>query len=371
MEGEIPIAGLEAGPQLSGAASGSSFSALSEEGLDSYLEVLDIGLGTAEERVRPEVVHVDHLWLGAAMARSIFPEVPVVASCHAEELQVARENPELLRRVITPVRELDRVLVATPELARQAGRVFGVRSDRLVVMGQGIDTGLFRPSDVSATTAFKRAVTRHALSVAVRPELRLALVAAPEASGKRAVYAAFGEVMSRREGVAGIAICRGGDEQRATCQQRVAQVPGLQLISGRSRAVVADVLRGCHVAVVLGPQAHILALEALACGCRVVMPDLPGLEDWPKPGLVDVDALTRVSGLSLASRSASAAEDEGLGGEERLVAHVTRSLEEQLDRARQHGIDRTAVRVVSRSGWGSVFTGVERVYATLVGKRGA
>lgn len=365
---QIALGDLQDAPTLRGAAARRpSFAGLSEQALDDYLEALEIGLDGARKRARPEIVHVDHLWLAAAMARSIFHDVPVVASCHQEELQQASQAPDLLRRVIAPVRELDRVLVSIPELARQAGQIFGLRSDRLTVIGQGIDTSLFRPPDTSITAAFERAVKRHALAIPARHELRIAMLSSPDAPGTSAVLSAFGQVTARREGVAALVICDGQEEALEQCRHRAAQIPGLQLVGATSRGLVADVLRGCHVAVVLGSGVAVNALEALACGCRVVMPDLPSLRDWPKPGWRDPEALVRLAGLATAS---AVGRDEDAAVEGRLVSQLVDSLEEQLDLARQRRIDRAAVRVVSRCGWSSVFGPVERVYATLVGERG-
>ena len=57
--------------------------------LDRYRAAWRFHLGRVLADVRPDVIHVHHVWLLAALLRSLAPGVPIVNQCHATGLRQA------------------------------------------------------------------------------------------------------------------------------------------------------------------------------------------------------------------------------------------------------------------------------------------
>ena len=282
------------------------------------------------------------------MARSICPTIPIVASCHPSDFVVAERCPRLLRRVVPPVREVDHVLTACGADARRAGALYGIRSDRLGIIGAGVDALAFRPPEAAASVAFAAAVEAHALALPVRPALRVVLVARgdeelpPEPLSCLAAHCAPGG------GVLGVvlsgAAVPGGDEDGE-----------LYRVRASGATLRADLFRGSHLVVPWGDVTFLrqTALEALACGCRVMLPEAPEFAAWPDEELAAEEGIRRYPG-----------EGDGLA----------RALAEELGKARRPlsgrddgQRDAIALRVASRASWEAVFRAHGEVYRDVLG----
>lgn len=349
---DFPVPTMQSPPEAA-----DSFDALGERQLDAYLELLEGGLLRAVQHVRPDVIHVNYLWLAAAMARSVFPTTPVVASCHAIDFVLARRCAPLLRRVIPPARELQRVLVATTDDARAAGALYGIRSDRLVVAGRGVDTAAFRPPETTTGAAFQRAVERHQLDLPVHTALRIVYVGPATGTFIDALLGAANELCGRADGAQLICALETSDaEAVAAVRARVASDSAVHVLALSSRPALAALLRGSHV-LALGTRDDELlelSLEALACGCRVVVADEAAPAGWPPEGLAGPEEFTRVA----------------LGGALEAVDRrtaLTAALRAHLERARLGRPDAMAVRVASRWSWESVFRAIEQIYGACRG----
>ena len=342
-----------------------TFAQLSSKQLESYLELLGDAMDAARIRFRPDVVHVDGLWFAAAMARSLFHQTPVVATCHSEDLAAARAWPELTRRVVPPARGLERVFCATADQARQAGVIYGIRSDRLHLLGYGVDSALFFPAELATSGEFSRLVLRHDLKLPTKTALRVVHAGPLKTPGVEALA----EVMAGlSEYEAELLLVATVDEWDEEVAGRLAGKRHVHVVNAPGRDFVGEMLRGCHAAVVLGESQRVAvsALESLACGCRVLMPDFPALRDWPPKGAVDAGAIERVAALGelLAPQKHCTGNRPTYG---RLLDELGQGLRALLERGRDGRLNHTAVRITSRLSWGAHFRGMERLYATLSG----
>ncbi|PID39843.1 MAG: hypothetical protein CSA65_06650 [Proteobacteria bacterium] len=326
-------------PSMQSTAGAAAFDALDEEDLDRYLEAFERGLVRAAKRFDPQLVHVNYLWLGAAMARSILHDVPVVASCHSVDLENAGRCPQLLRRVIPPVRELQAVFTCTQGESRGAGSAYGIRSDRLQQLCRGVDTQRYRPPETTATASFASAVERWSLPLPVRPTLRVMVLADADDPELPLLINAL---RSTCEGAGGpiAVLCLDGDAMTSPSEE-----DGVFVIGASSEEVRAELLRGSHLVIPRGSAAEILGytLEALACGCRVLL-TCEKLTAWP------TDEVLAKGVLRVAPEAAA----------------ISAAVSELLSRSREGRLDKTALYVASRMSWEAIFRSVERVYAAAL-----
>ena len=70
-----------------------------------------------ESGALPDIIHSHHLWLASAVARKLFPAIPMVTSCHSTDLRQFLQCPHLRDRVLPHCRKIDRVLALSGDQA--------------------------------------------------------------------------------------------------------------------------------------------------------------------------------------------------------------------------------------------------------------
>ncbi len=63
------------------------FSDFTNEMLDAYLYAFASILKKNVQEFRPNLIHTHHLWLATALTRLLFPDIPLVTTCHGTELR--------------------------------------------------------------------------------------------------------------------------------------------------------------------------------------------------------------------------------------------------------------------------------------------
>lgn len=238
---------------------------LSEVELDRYRAAFGSVLRRAARELQPGVVHSHHLWLVTALARELFPELRVVASCHGTGLRQLELVPRLASLVEPFVSRLDAVFALTADQRDQVVERFGLASERVVVTGAGFRRGLFRR--------------------------------APSRVRRRVIYAGK---LSRAKGVPWLLeavrglelelwLAGGGEgEERLEVEALAAEVKA-KLLGTLSQEELAEVL--AHADLFVLPSFYeglpLVLMEALASGCRVVVNALPGVVSWLPGELVD------------------------------------------------------------------------------------
>lgn len=343
----------------------SRFSDLSEEQLEAYLFHFEQALRHARRAHAPELVHVNHLWLVAALCRRVFPDLPVVASCHGTGLRQAELCPHLLSRVQPDLRKLDRVLALTEEQAERIAALHGVAPERIVVSGGAVNTRIFGPPRKPRTGEFHQAADLLGLKVP-RTGLRLIYVGKLSlAKGVGALLDAAELLQARGRQFSLLLVGSGNGPEAEAIEERARRLcPPVYLLGRRSQQQVADLLRGCHIFVLPSffEGLPLSALEALVCGCRVVVSDLPGLRGWPAGGELAPGLMERVPlpEMEAVDRPRAVA----LPG---FVQALTAALERQMERAAAGSVELEAARLTGELGWDALFRRIQRIYRELLG----
>jgi glycosyltransferase involved in cell wall biosynthesis len=92
---------------------------------------------------RPDVIHSNHLFVLTALVRKLFPDLPVVATCHGTDLRQYNNCPHLRAYVRRYCRRLDRIIALSADQKNEIQRVYGLPSEKIVVVGGGYDGTVF------------------------------------------------------------------------------------------------------------------------------------------------------------------------------------------------------------------------------------
>lgn len=253
------------------------FSEFTPAVLDGYLQAFHGTLTQAVKDFHPHLIHSHHLWLVTALARVMFPKTPLVCTCHGTDLRQLELVPVLAPFVVPACSEVDRVLALhSGHVEKIAGR-YGLPPGRVVPVGAGYRDDIFRPA-VSCPVPRRR----EAFNIVYAGKLS-------RAKGLPWLI----EAVNRLDPPPGVKVrllvagSGGGEEAAAIQQQAAGGGDRVTLLGALPQEELAEVFRSADLFVL--PSFYeglpLVVLESIACGCRVVVTDLPGMNTWLPPAL--------------------------------------------------------------------------------------
>lgn len=314
-----------------------TWASLDDAELDAWERAFEAAIERAVAARRPDVVHVHHAWLTAAVARRVVPdEIPVVVHGHGSDLRQFALAPRAADRARAELARIDRLVVLHADQARAYEQACGIECTRAHVVGSGFEPERFDPTG--------RERWRGQRLVFVGKLAR--------AKGVDALLLAFERLRRRRPRAELVLVGgAGGPQSDALVAQARAQ-PGV-FVAGRLDD--DDLVRALHSAAVfvlpsLWEGVPLVLLEGAAAGAVTVATDLPGVVGELAPSLAG--GLHLVAGpRSLDGECCAPGELEPFA--ERLAAALERALDDagrgrrpDPERLRAHTWPAVAERVV-------------------------
>ncbi|MFQ5429343.1 MAG: glycosyltransferase family 4 protein [Phycisphaerae bacterium] len=324
----------------------SRFSALDARRLEAYRRAWRDHLSAVLERFRPDVIHSRHVWLLSSLVKDAAPDVPVVTHCHATGLRQMDLCPHLAEEVCRGCARNDRFCVLHRGHAEALVERLGVDRSRIRVVGTGYRDEIFhaggRGEDGRANLVYVGKYSR--------------------AKGLEQLLDAF-ERLSRRRAdlVLHVAGDGAGPEAEALRDRMARLAPRVEMHGQLDQASLADLMRRCAVFVL--PSFYeglpLVVVEAIACGCRVVCTDLPGLREalGPLPdGVVELLSMPRLCGPDVPVEADLPA----------FVDRLGRRIEAALDRQDASAQSEAMTAFLERFTWRAAFERVQAVWRELL-----
>ena len=234
---------------------------------------------------KPDAVLCHHLYLMTSIVRER-TELPVFAVCHSTDIRQMRSHGLERERIVSAVRSLDGIFALHDEQAGEIVDCYGVDADRVTVIGTGFDDEVFfreGGTDVCAQ-AMLEASSDEAADAAPKP---IELVYVGKISRKKGVGSLLDAVELLRDAGVGVhCVCVGGHGEAKEHDRLVEQAAQLgEAVELAGRLSQGDLVRAYRAAdVFVLPSFYeglpLVVVEALACGCRVAVSDLPGVRPW-------------------------------------------------------------------------------------------
>lgn len=319
------------------------FRDLTDEQLAAYEQCFAELLHLAIQDFQPDVIHSNHLWIMSALARKLFPEVPIIASCHGSDLRQFRSNPHLQEKVLGGCRDLDGVLALSRAQRDEIIELYGIDAQKVHVTGVGFNSNTFTWSPKKNAPPIRIVYAGKLSNAKGVPWL---LRAIEKLNGYDLTLDLCGSATGpEKEGIVAAA-------------ERLA--PSVRLHGNVEPARLAELMQQAHVFVLPSffEGLPLVLLEALACGCRSVATRLPGVEevfsDLEGNGfsLVDLPELKDI-------------DTPRLEAEEPFVERLANALRVQIEACLKD--PRTepcpdAELLLARYSWSAIFDGVEEIY---------
>ncbi len=314
--------------------------------LETYEAVFTRVLSEVVAAFQPDIIHSHHLWLVSALARRLFPAIPLVTSCHGTDLRQFANCPHLRAQVLSGCTRLDAALALSSAQKADIEDNYGLPPERIVVTGAGYNDRLFtvglKPAPFPVQLVYAGKMIRakglpcllRALPQVTTPNWQLHLVGG------------------------------GSGAERDECLRLAASLGERVVVHGQvPQARLAEIFRRAHVFVLSSffEGLPLVVLEALASGCRVVATALPGVREAAEGIGKDYIALVPTPRL----RQLDQPYPEDLPAFERDMARI---LTRQMTAAvREPQINLAAIaKPLAASTWRGIFTRIERVYFDLV-----
>ncbi len=224
----------------------------------------------AVDEFNPDVVVCHHLYLLTALVRSLVSGIPVFGVCHSTDLRQMRSHGLERDEIIRNICELDGIFALHGEQRAEIIALYGCDPNKVRVLGTGYNSVVF---------------TMPGQRLAERDELPLLYVGKIwEKKGVGCLLDALDQV--RVPGKSIHLRLVGGHNDAAEYErfQKQAEACAAKVEFMGRLGTEALVEAYQQAAVFVLPSFFeglpLVVVEALACGCRVVVSDLPGIRPW-------------------------------------------------------------------------------------------
>ncbi len=240
-----------------------------------------------DEQFAPDVVICHHLYLATAVARRVLAHRRMAAVCHSTDLRQLGQHDLRREFIVSAVGDLDVILALHEAQKEEIVRLFGVDPGSVAVIGTGYDARVFCRKDASCACGEGscRAVDAPRAQRRGSSNPRVLYVGKIwEKKGVRCLLEAADILAARGVGIELDLV--GGyssreEYDRIAARARECAIPP-RFLGTMTQSELAMQYRASDVFVLPSffEGLPLVAIEALACGCRVVMTDLPGIRPW-------------------------------------------------------------------------------------------
>lgn len=323
----------------------SRFSSLTDHQLAAYRQAWADHLRPIIEDFRPHVVHSHHLWIVSALLKDLAPATPIINHCHATGFRQMELCPHLAEEVRSGCARNDGFLALHRDHATRLVDCLGVETERVHVVGAGYRNELFH---VRGIDRYRKPALLYAGKFSA-------------AKGVPQLLDAFERLRFRYPDLALHIVGDGAGPEADSLRDRMDGMAPAVIRHGRlQQSELADVARRATVFVL--PSFYeglpLVLVEALACGCRLVATDLPGIMDELAPRLGA--ALETVSLPRLEEVDRPLAEDIPS-----FVSNLETALEKSISAPPIDDPEEMLPGALSHFTWNEVFSRTEKVWREI------
>ncbi len=253
---------------------------MTPEMAEQFKEAFLKAVARAVKELSPDIVLCHHLYFLTALVREAFPGLKVYGFCHNTDLRQMKKTDLERGFIREQIKRLDHIFV--PQRAQEEGvkEIYGVSSDKITRVGMGFNRKIFhvtgeRPSDGITRLVFAGKIAEKKGVVSLMRSLCL-----------------LGDLGKEIEVF--LAGSSGNEDELGLICELSKKAPVKVTFLGRlSQAELSKVYNRCDIFVLPSffEGIPLTVIEALACGDRAVMTDLPGIREWLSEAVPGADVL--------------------------------------------------------------------------------
>lgn len=320
----------------------SLFKDLKETRLTAYKSAFTQKLQHVVSRFEPDLIHSNHLFVLSALVRKLFPDLPVIATCHGTDLRQYNNCPHLRPFVKHYCQQLDRIIALTADQKKDISGLYEIPPEKIVVVGGGYDE-----------TVFTRAPKSPAGTVHI--------LYAGKFNRSKGVPWLLKSLLKIKDHDWHLHMAGGGNGPEYDSCMNLAEklAPKLTIHGFVSHRRLAELMKKAHIQVLPSffEGLPLVLFEGLASGCRLIATDLSGFSGVFRNAKRDTVDLIPLPPLETIDRPYQ--KDESF-----LEHQLCKSILDKMDAVRKSPDfdDPQAELIASGYKWPSVFERILSVY---------
>ncbi len=238
--------------------------------VEQFKHAFSVKIKMALETFNPDVIVCHHLYLLTSLVRHLVDALPVVAICHSTDLRQMRTHSLERAFIEEGICSLDRIFALHADQLLEISNLFKCDQEKIMILGTGYNAQRFKPST--------------SLSHDKQSASLLYVGKIWEKKGVGCLLDALDLLSLDTENVTVRLVGGHNDEeeyQRFLERASACKVPVEFLGRLDSDDLIYEYQRAdVFVLPSFFEGLPLVVVEALACGCRVVVSDLPGIRPW-------------------------------------------------------------------------------------------
>lgn len=243
---------------------------MTSEMVEVFEQAFTRRLRSAVEAFAPDVIICHHLYLVTSLVRETFPECKVFGFCHNTDLRQMKKNP--LRRdfIRSQIPKLDGIFALHAAQKEEIVSIYGAGPAKIRVVGAGYNQEIF-----------------HRKAEIEKPKEKRRLIFAGKISEKKGVMSLIRSLsyLTWREEEAEVVLAGGyGNQAEYDAIRSLAKKAPYKVhfLGKLSQEELAGEYNKSDIFVLpsFSEGMPLTMIEAMSCGCKVVITDLPGIRQW-------------------------------------------------------------------------------------------
>ncbi len=232
---------------------------------ESFLKQLE----EAVQDLNPDLILCHHLYLLTAIVREHFPDRKVCGFCHNTDLRQMQKTNLEREYIAGQIRRLDQIFSLHAEQKRTIQDIYDVPKEKIKVIGMGYNSHIFK----NESRRVDDGVTRIAFAGKISVK-----------KGVESLIRSLNYLGYEKEKIELLLAGGAGNEAE---YHRIVELSKecpytVKFLGKLPQEELAKVYNSCDIFALLSfsEGLPLTVIEALACGERVVMTDLPGVREW-------------------------------------------------------------------------------------------
>ncbi|MBF0230216.1 MAG: glycosyltransferase family 4 protein [Desulfamplus sp.] len=269
------------------------FSTITQSQIEGYKNAFKKVITETVKEFKPDIIHSHHLWIVSALTRELFPDIPMVTTCHGTCLRQFALCEDIGRRISPAIKKINKIMALSNYQKQQIMQIHNIPSEKIYVVGGGYDEKLFcfagkplpppveilyagKLSHSKGVTwllrAFKKIAENHSLSSSL-PILHLHLAGGGSGLEKDECIKIAEEINSISQ-----LNCSDSFERSIKIESDSLFRSKVTVHGALSHEELAALMKKAHLFILPSffEGLPLVLMEALSCGCRVITTSLPG-----------------------------------------------------------------------------------------------
>lgn len=343
----------------------SRWSSLTKEQLTTYKTRWCEVLTSTVNKFRPSLIHTNHIWLLSSLLKELFPQIPVVAHCHATGLRQMELCPHLKEDVIKGCRAINAFAVLHSEHRDKLSKICNIDPSKIHIVGAGFNPGIFKVTEGTGSKNLDPLTTTEARVQCENSIINVAYAGKYSLSkGLSSLLDAI-ELINRNKLKIVLHVAGSGSGSEAvSLKQRMVKMTNQVIMYGQVDQVgLSAIFNRCSLIALTSfyEGLPLVLIEALSCGCQIVSTKLPGVVNELVPWVGDYISLVDLPPMTTIDKPLQ----DGLKGFAEDIADTLIKTSEKSSPKENNKLKKDVKTALDRFTWDGVFRRVEEIWTKV------